>query len=574
MKFSIILLLAITLLLVAFTQAEKAVEKKNTCFSKCAAKLGDKKFFRQLCKANCNLKRKERVQQKLAAEEKKDVPAVVDKAIILEKKAEEEVVAMPEKVSKPANSGWSIGGFIHNIAQKFKPLSDACPPIDCFSACGGGEFVIVIVDGCRQCKCLNQPVESSPAPVTPTVVPSAEPSVAPPAVSSQFPAESSQPAPVESSPSGPVEPTPAPVESSKPEHCVRPRGGCWWKNNEWHQWKQYLCCIVKKLKHRFCRRGHTNMIGYKLALAPYYRMFGNKINEVASEVESDEEFVREILSEVAGIKIQSDFAHQVAVQFADRFAERDADSLSDDEEESDVVFITDILNKIKDKYFKKKPKKEDKKGEKKEEKATETEADLKYKPDLKTTYSLFSDSESMSSGLTLAQLKKVMPTLPSAKASQYISHLNEAMNWAAVNTCKRRSAFLSQVAHESADLRYMEEIASGKQYEGRKDLGNTHKGDGVRYKGRGPIQVTGRANYRAAGKALGVDLEGHPTLAATPKYAFKIAAWYWKSRSLNGLADQGTQASFDQITRRINGGLNGKADRDARWRRAKSALGC
>jgi predicted chitinase len=195
--------------------------------------------------------------------------------------------------------------------------------------------------------------------------------------------------------------------------------------------------------------------------------------------------------------------------------------------------------------------------------------------------------------LSLSQLRAIMPNLSSAKASEYIGHLNDAMNWAGITTCPRRTAFLAQLAHESAQLRYMEEIASGAAYEGRKDLGNTQPGDGKRFKGRGPIQLTGRANYKAAGSALGVDFVNNPTigmlynyyscifstnqlifLVATPKWGFKVAGWYWKTRSLNSYADQNSQSSFDQITRRINGGYNGKADRDQYWRKAKSVLGC
>jgi len=176
--------------------------------------------------------------------------------------------------------------------------------------------------------------------------------------------------------------------------------------------------------------------------------------------------------------------------------------------------------------------------------------------------------------LSIAQLKSIMPNLSSAKANDYIGHINNALSWGAITSCARKSAFLAQLAHESAELRYMEEIASGAAYEGRKDLGNIYPGDGRRYKGRGPIQLTGRANYRSAGRDLGVDLEGNPTLAATPAWGFKIAAWYWKTRSLNQYADQTSQASFDTITKRINGGFNGKADRDKYWRRAKGVLGC
>src|SRR5690606_25370634 len=103
-----------------------------------------------------------------------------------------------------------------------------------------------------------------------------------------------------------------------------------------------------------------------------------------------------------------------------------------------------------------------------------------------------------------------------------------------------------------------------------RDLGNAQPGDGRRYKGRGPIQLTGRANYRAAGKALGLPLEEQPELAAMPEHGFRIAAWYWTMRKLNPLADQG---NFLAITVAINGGLNGYADRVRRRETAKKVLG-
>jgi predicted chitinase len=162
-----------------------------------------------------------------------------------------------------------------------------------------------------------------------------------------------------------------------------------------------------------------------------------------------------------------------------------------------------------------------------------------------------------------------MPGLPLAKAQQYLPFLNSAMQEAGINTRLRKSAFLAQLAHESVELRYMEEIASGAAYEGRTDLGNTQRGDGVRYKGRGPIQLTGRANYRAAGKALGLDLEGNPTQAADPQVGFRTAAWYWTTRNLNTYADAG---DFREVTRRINGGYNGLPSREAYYRTALSLL--
>ncbi len=173
-------------------------------------------------------------------------------------------------------------------------------------------------------------------------------------------------------------------------------------------------------------------------------------------------------------------------------------------------------------------------------------------------------------GLTLEQLRAVMPHLAADKAQQYLPYLNAAMAEASINTPQRAAAFLAQLAHESVELRYFEEIASGAAYEGRKDLGNTQPGDGKLYKGRGPIQLTGRSNYRAAGAALGLDLEGNPTRAADVDVGFRTAAWYWTAHQLNALADAG---SFDAITEAINGGQNGADSRRAYWATAKAALG-
>jgi predicted chitinase len=172
-------------------------------------------------------------------------------------------------------------------------------------------------------------------------------------------------------------------------------------------------------------------------------------------------------------------------------------------------------------------------------------------------------------GVTLSQLKAVMPNLSDARARQTLPHLNKAMAEANINTPKRQAAFLAQLAHESGEFRYFEEIASGAAYEGRRDLGNIYPGDGVRYKGRGPIQLTGRANYRAAGKALGIDLEGNPKRAADVDVGFRTAAWFWNSRNLNTYADAG---NFREVTRRINGGYNGLASREAYYRRALNVL--
>ena len=155
-------------------------------------------------------------------------------------------------------------------------------------------------------------------------------------------------------------------------------------------------------------------------------------------------------------------------------------------------------------------------------------------------------------------LRRAMPGLPAEKARRYAPLLNAAMLEGQITNKARAAAFLAQLGHESGSLRWMEELASGAAYEGRLDLGNTQPGDGRRYKGRGPIQLTGRANYRTAGKALGLPLEDKPKLAARPAVGFRTAVWYWTTRGLNALADRG---DFDGITFRINGGFNGLSER-------------
>ena len=118
--------------------------------------------------------------------------------------------------------------------------------------------------------------------------------------------------------------------------------------------------------------------------------------------------------------------------------------------------------------------------------------------------------------------------------------------------------FMAQLCHESGGFRYMEEIASGAAYENRGDLGNTLTGDGKRFKGRGPIQLTGRANYREYGQALGIYFEDHPELVAVPSIGLHVALEYWKRKGLNALADAD---NLEAITRKVNGGVNGLDDR-------------
>jgi putative chitinase len=167
-------------------------------------------------------------------------------------------------------------------------------------------------------------------------------------------------------------------------------------------------------------------------------------------------------------------------------------------------------------------------------------------------------------------LHVIMPALPPAKREACLPFLQEALAEFSVDTPPRMAAFLAQLAHESGQLRFMEEIwgptAAQLRYEPvstlAKRLGNTHAGDGRRFKGRGPIQITGRANYRRYGSLLGVDLESQPELAARAELAFRIAGLFWSRNGLNELADEATAEAFETITRRINGGVNGLADRE------------
>lgn len=138
-----------------------------------------------------------------------------------------------------------------------------------------------------------------------------------------------------------------------------------------------------------------------------------------------------------------------------------------------------------------------------------------------------------------------------------------------INTKLRIAHFMGQVTHECAGFRTTEEFASGEAYEGRTDLGNINPGDGKRYKGRGLIQLTGRANYRKIGELLDLPLENNPEIAAEPVTSLKIACEYWKSRNINAAADRD---DLIKATKLVNGGLNGLEDRRKYLQKAKVAL--
>lgn len=181
----------------------------------------------------------------------------------------------------------------------------------------------------------------------------------------------------------------------------------------------------------------------------------------------------------------------------------------------------------------------------------------------KSEDSVSSSSSSGGSSPVSTPLTPIVTSKKSTPGGQYgESSLLAAMSRAGIIDPTERAMFLAQMAHESGNFRYDEEIASGQAYEGRSDLGNTQPGDGVRYKGRGYIQLTGRANYRDYGNRLGVDLENNPDLAKDPNIAADIAIAYWKERVDRNAARAGDVRT---VTRNINGGLNGLADRQNKF---------
>ncbi|WP_047287259.1 glycoside hydrolase family 19 protein [Pseudomonas protegens] len=180
--------------------------------------------------------------------------------------------------------------------------------------------------------------------------------------------------------------------------------------------------------------------------------------------------------------------------------------------------------------------------------------------------------------ITVQQLLQILPNA-GAKAGVFVPALNAAMSKYAIITRLRMAAFIAQIGHESGQLQWVRELGSD-QYLSKYDtgslakrLGNTPEsdGDGQKYRGRGLIQVTGRANYEACSEALFSDarLLNTPELLETPVYAALSAGWFWQRAGLNTLADKG---DFLTITKRINGGTNGLADREALYRRALKVL--
>jgi len=170
--------------------------------------------------------------------------------------------------------------------------------------------------------------------------------------------------------------------------------------------------------------------------------------------------------------------------------------------------------------------------------------------------------------ITAQQLLQILPNA-GQRAGVFAPVLNTAMGRFQIVGPKRVAAFIAQTGHESGQLIYVREIwgptPAQFKYEGRADLGNTVPGDGLKYRGRGLIQVTGRANYAACGEALGLDLINHPELLEQPQFACLSAAWFWATHGLNALADVGDNANIGSI---INTGRKGRVPNGASERQA------
>lgn len=171
-----------------------------------------------------------------------------------------------------------------------------------------------------------------------------------------------------------------------------------------------------------------------------------------------------------------------------------------------------------------------------------------------------------------ADLLVIMPYAGTRVDAFYPAILAAASEYG-ITTPRRIAAFLAQIAHESGELRYVHELADGKAYDPPSDkariLGNTEPGDGPLFKGRGLIQITGRANYQRLSAVWGMPLVLHPEILEEPENAARSAAWFWQTHECNQLADADR---FGSITRAINGGYNGLDQRLAYWLRARMQL--
>ncbi len=186
--------------------------------------------------------------------------------------------------------------------------------------------------------------------------------------------------------------------------------------------------------------------------------------------------------------------------------------------------------------------------------------------------------------LTADEFLTIMPNI-GGKLAFFLEPLNAAMEEFQINTYARMAMFLAQLAHESGEFRYMEELADGSAYDLRSDLGNTNENairiahlhgstPGRWWKGHSPIQVTGYENHKACGDALGLDLLNNPRLICEPLHGCRAAGWFWRDRAhLNEVADKDNEEGFKICTVRTNGGYNGYDQRKEYWIRCQESLG-
>ncbi len=173
--------------------------------------------------------------------------------------------------------------------------------------------------------------------------------------------------------------------------------------------------------------------------------------------------------------------------------------------------------------------------------------------------------------LTSQQLKSITPSTSDSRIDTFLHHLNHYMPLYGIDTPNEIASFLAQVLHESGGLKWLREIwgptAAQAKYEGRADLGNTVRGDGKKFMGRGLIQLTGRANYARMSKDMFGDdrLLQTPDLLSTAEYAVKSACIYWTWRKMDAIDDD---TNIKDETKRVNGGLNGIVDRQQYFDRA------
>ena len=156
----------------------------------------------------------------------------------------------------------------------------------------------------------------------------------------------------------------------------------------------------------------------------------------------------------------------------------------------------------------------------------------------------------------------------------FAASLPSCIDYAEISTRDRLAVFIGQCAEESAGFQTTIEYASGRAYNGRRDLGNVEPGDGPRFKGRGLIQITGRANYAAASEEMGVDFIADPDKLATFPYAAWAADRYWKMRNINAAIDRewSLAEKVRVATKIVNGGYNGLAVREMFTRSAFASL--